>query len=547
LNGGFTYYSPNSSKTGIMSAADYYQQTAREMRQHAMPSNNPFPESYIGYQSLPVGGQSSPAQFQKSLPLNAQPSAAQTKFKPLPSTSHTPPARDYTNKDYTIGIICALSKEKAAAECFLDAEHAQIEAQPKGDNNVYTLGSIHPHNVVIASLPEGRYGTTNAAAVARDMIRTFPKIRYGLMVGIGGGAPTAKHDIRLGDVVVALPDSLRNEVLQYDFGKTVQEKKFHRVEGMNNCPPLLKSVVSSLRTKYKRKGHPLQEYVESALKANERLRTEYQKPDPSTDILYKSDYVHPEAVDVCSRICAWKPEHMMPRPIPHSLEQELMEGIRVAKEAKERKPNEKTKDRKVKASASKVETLNKGASTTTCATWKGMSSVEAKLAGLSNVKSEPLPQHIQKAPPNIIPTLSSEPMLHSPSFIPAISSKRGIGLLPRDDPTIHYGPVASGNQLLRDAKLRDSLASEAGVLCFEMEASGLMEHFPSLVIRGICDYADTHKNDQWQGYAAMTAAAYAKDVLRNLPIQRVKDEKPAQKTILETVGNWSSGKYHLRM
>ncbi|KAI5206097.1 hypothetical protein E4T39_02624 [Aureobasidium subglaciale] len=53
-----------------------------------------------------------------------------------------------------------------------------------------------------------------------------------------------------------------------------------------------------------------------------------------------------------------------------------------------------------------------------------------------------------------------------------------------------------------------------------MEASGLMNRFPCLVVRGICNYSDSHKNTRWQGYAAMTAAAYAKDVMtRMVPIQ----------------------------
>ncbi|ROT35327.1 ankyrin [Sodiomyces alkalinus F11] len=61
-----------------------------------------------------------------------------------------------------------------------------------------------------------------------------------------------------------------------------------------------------------------------------------------------------------------------------------------------------------------------------------------------------------------------------------------------------------------------------------MEAAGLMNHFPCLVIRGICDYADSHKNKEWQGYAAMVAAAYAKDLLQQIPPSRVEAEKPIQ-------------------
>jgi hypothetical protein len=66
---------------------------------------------------------------------------------------------------------------------------------------------------------------------------------------------------------------------------------------------------------------------------------------------------------------------------------------------------------------------------------------------------------------------------------------------------------------MKDAKIRDAFAEQNDVLCFEMEAAGLVNHFPCLVIRGICDYSDTHKNKEWQGYAAMTAAAYAKELL----------------------------------
>ncbi|KAM0543158.1 hypothetical protein ACHAPJ_012456 [Fusarium lateritium] len=95
-----------------------------------------------------------------------------------------------------------------------------------------------------------------------------------------------------------------------------------------------------------------------------------------------------------------------------------------------------------------------------------------------------------------------------------------------DDPAIHYGLIASANQLVKDAKIRDDLAMKNGVLCFEMEAAGLMNHFPCLIIRGICDYSDSHTNKQWQGYAAMTAAAYAKDLLQQILPNRIEVERP---------------------
>ncbi|EXJ59548.1 uncharacterized protein A1O5_12173, partial [Cladophialophora psammophila CBS 110553] len=79
-------------------------------------------------------------------------------------------------------------------------------------------------------------------------------------------------------------------------------------------------------------------------------------------------------------------------------------------------------------------------------------------------------------------------------------------------PAIHYGLIASANRVINDASARNH-AANYGVLCFEMEAAGVMNRFPCLVVRGICDYSDSHKNKRWQGYAAMAAAAYTKDLL----------------------------------
>jgi nucleoside phosphorylase len=86
------------------------------------------------------------------------------------------------------------------------------------------------------------------------------------------------------------------------------------------------------------------------------------------------------------------------------------------------------------------------------------------------------------------------------------------------EPEIHYGLIASGNQVMKDGQTRDNLAQEHGILCFEMEAAGLMNQLPCLVIRGICDYSDSHKNKKWQGYAALTAAAYGKMLLSVVPV-----------------------------
>ncbi|KAK6343049.1 hypothetical protein TWF718_008426 [Orbilia javanica] len=101
------------------------------------------------------------------------------------------------------------------------------------------------------------------------------------------------------------------------------------------------------------------------------------------------------------------------------------------------------------------------------------------------------------------------------------SSQVGVG----DTPKIHFGLIASGNQVIKSASYRDSLNEKLGnqVFCVEMEAAGLVDDFPCLVIRGISDHADGNKGDDWHEYAAMVAAVYAKDFLgytRAVDVQR---------------------------
>lgn len=316
--------------------------------------------------------------------------------------------------DYTIGWICAIETEYVAALAFLDEEHEGPATVSPNDNNAYTLGKIGGHNVVIAVLPDGEYGISSATSVAKDMMRTFGNIRVGLMVGIGGGAPSKNHDIRLGDIVVSAPRDGKGGVFQYDFGKTIQDQSFRPTGFLNQPPALLRAAVTTIRGQYRLKGHKLEAHINNTLQQNERLQPTHSRPDPSNDRLYQSKVVHPQGCDKCSAACD-----------------------------------------------------------------TDMSKIELR------------PKRTEK----------------------------------EDNPAIHYGIIASGSQLMKDALVRDKLAAEEDILCFEMEAAGLMNHFPCLVIRGICDYSDSHKNKEWQGYAAMTAAAYAKDLLRRIAPSRIEDEK----------------------
>jgi nucleoside phosphorylase len=319
------------------------------------------------------------------------------------------------NDSYIVGWICAISTEYVVARAFLDEKHEGPEYVSPNDNNIYTLGRIGKHKVVIAVLPEGEYGIAAAAGVARDMLHSFPNIRIGLIVGIGGGAPSRKHDIRLGDVVVSAPRDGNGGVFQYDFGKTIQDQSFRTTGFLNQPPTLLRAAVSDIKAEHEGEGHQLEDAINSVLERKPKLRKNYKRPDRSSDRLYQSGYIH-----------SLNDESGCLAPCSEDLSHQILRAERTDED---------------------------------------------------------------------------------------------------DNPVIHYGLIASANQLMKDALIRDKLAAEKDVLCFEMEAAGLMNQFPCLVIRGICDYSDSHKNKEWQGYAAMAAAAYAKDLLRRIPPSKVEAEK----------------------
>lgn len=316
--------------------------------------------------------------------------------------------------EYTVGWICAVMTEYVAAQSVLDEEHEGPENVAPNDNNTYTLGKMGKHNIAIAALPDGEYGTDTASAVARDMLHSFPNVRVGLMVGIGGGAPSPRHDIRLGDIVVSAPGRDHGGVYQYDFSKTIQRQSFQQGRFLNQPPMVLRTAVTGIKSEYERKGNQLEMKINVRLAQNPVMREKYARPDPKTDRLYHSHILHVVSDrDYCMHSCSDTPESLVSR-IARTTEQ---------------------------------------------------------------------------------------------------------------GPMVHYGLIASANQLMKDACVRDKLSAEKDALCFEMEAAGLMNHFPCLVIRGICDYSDTHKNKIWQGYAAMGAAVYASDLLKKIPPARLEHER----------------------
>jgi nucleoside phosphorylase len=81
------------------------------------------------------------------------------------------------------------------------------------------------------------------------------------------------------------------------------------------------------------------------------------------------------------------------------------------------------------------------------------------------------------------------------------------------EPAIHVGPIASGDTVMKSGEDRDRTSKEAGVIAFEMEGAGVWEEVPCIVVKGVCDYADCHKNKKWQNFAAATAASASKAIL----------------------------------
>ncbi|KIX02499.1 uncharacterized protein Z518_08440 [Rhinocladiella mackenziei CBS 650.93] len=98
-------------------------------------------------------------------------------------------------------------------------------------------------------------------------------------------------------------------------------------------------------------------------------------------------------------------------------------------------------------------------------------------------------------------------------------------------PQIHYGVIASGNLVVKNPVYREELRRDASALCVETEAAGLMNILPCLVVRGICNYADSHKNDIWHPYAAATAAAFTKELLLYVSTDQTDHEEPISESL----------------
>jgi nucleoside phosphorylase len=149
--------------------------------------------------------------------------------------------------------------------------------------------------------PAGVTGTISAARVATQMLSTFTKLRFGLMVGTRGGVPSEEHDIRLGDVVISQPTGTSGGVIQYDFGKTVQEGKFTRTGSLNKPPEVLLTALTNLKANHIREGQKLAKYLSEMMERYPTMSARFSYPRTLHDSLYEADFDHPNRLATCSQ------------------------------------------------------------------------------------------------------------------------------------------------------------------------------------------------------------------------------------------------------
>lgn len=95
------------------------------------------------------------------------------------------------------------------------------------------------------------------------------------------------------------------------------------------------------------------------------------------------------------------------------------------------------------------------------------------------------------------------------------SQSKSSAALTQPSPEIHVGLIASGDSVLKSAIDRQRIHKETGAIAFEMEGAGVWDEVPCIVVKGVCDYADSHKHKGWQNYAAATAAAASKAIVKS--------------------------------
>lgn len=297
---------------------------------------------------------------------------------------------------YTIAWLAPLEIEARAALHMLDHQHQGRFPMSRGDDYVFQAGDVCGHNVIIATLPAGQeYGNSSAAALASQVKKFFPNLWFGLLVGVAAGLPNLSrqppYDIRLGDVLVGLPDGESAGLIAYGLGEAGEDgfKPLRLGHALATTETVVRSAIGSIKLRDMNGAMSLKPYYNQIRDKQHPCGT-FTDPGQENDALY-----------------------------------EINNGGK-----------ERSIRRKQRPSSTRTQ--------------------------------------------------------------------------------VWYGPIGSGEKLIKNTENRNELRDKYNIIGLEMEAAGTINRINVGVIRGVCNYGDRHENKQWQPYAAAMAAAFAKAILAEI-------------------------------
>jgi nucleoside phosphorylase len=187
---------------------------------------------------------------------------------------------DHLNHDdYAVAWIAVLPIEAEAALGMLDKRHHCQFESVRGDDYIYVGGEINGHNVVVATWPPGQnYGVGAAAALVSQVKARFSNLWFALLVGVAAGLPnlspsdpSRRRDIRLGDVLVCVPNEASSGIIHYDLGRDT-EAGFLLNERQTETPAIVRAAIGNIQlTKKKpyKRGNEFAKYLNAFQQADE--------------------------------------------------------------------------------------------------------------------------------------------------------------------------------------------------------------------------------------------------------------------------------------
>ncbi|EME89175.1 uncharacterized protein MYCFIDRAFT_104649, partial [Pseudocercospora fijiensis CIRAD86] len=222
--------------------------------------------------------------------------------------------------DYAVAWICALPVEVAAARAALDSIHTNVlPGRDPDDNNEYIVGSIQGHNVVVAYPKSGLRGKTSMGDVARQLHARYTSIRFNLVVGIAGGVPDTKEDIRLGDVVVSKSTAGCPGIVQFDVNGKQTQPQYTQDRASDQPTPLLLTAVGKAETAAIFDESKMSQYMSEIVQKDPVI---FAHPGPEQDVLFEPDYEHATTESEeggCNHCRAKKVRYRQPRDVQDPL------------------------------------------------------------------------------------------------------------------------------------------------------------------------------------------------------------------------------------